>query len=73
VFGKDFEMPAAWYRTAADHALADAMYNLGNMDENGLGAKQHIKKAAGLSQKAAQLGDAYAKVELELGRLQHSR
>jgi len=61
---KDYSQAAAWFRKAAEQALAMAQYNLGVMYANGAGLAPDDKQAVAWYRKAADQGEAMAQFNL---------
>jgi TPR repeat protein len=62
---KDDQQAVAWYRKAAEHGLADALYSLGLAYANGRGVPQDKTQALAWLRKAAEKGHIEAKKKLD--------
>ena len=56
----DYATAAKWFKDAADHGLADSQFNLGVLNENGLGVAKDPRAAYVWFSLAARSGDAEA-------------
>lgn len=62
----DFGKAAVWFRNAADLGLSDSQFNLGILNERGLGVPQNLTEAYKWFSIAAQNGDRGARDRLPL-------
>ncbi|MCF8496058.1 MAG: SEL1-like repeat protein, partial [Alphaproteobacteria bacterium] len=67
---RDYTRAAFWFRKAADQGVANAAYNLGVLNHQGLGVPVDIKAAIGWYEKAAELGHPEAQYNLGIAYIE---
>jgi len=67
---QDYERAAFWFRKAADQGVANAAYNLGVLQHQGLGTKQDLNEAIRWYTKAAKLGHPEAQYNLGIAYIE---
>ncbi len=68
--GQDFDKAAAWLREAADNGVANARYNLGVLNHQGLGRERDLPRALYWYKEAAKLGHAEAQYNLGIAYIE---
>ncbi len=67
---RDYGRAAYWFEQAADNGVANAAYNLGVLNHQGLGLDQNMDKAIGWYSRAAELGHPEAQYNLGIAYIE---
>jgi hypothetical protein len=67
---QNYERAGFWFRQAADQGIANATYNLGVLNQQGLGQSQDIQRALDWYRRAAQLGHPEAQYNLGIAYIE---
>lgn len=67
---QNFEKAAFWFREASDNNIANARYNLGVLNHQGLGTERNLDKALYWYREAAKLGHAEAQYNLGIAHIE---
>ena len=67
---QNYERAALWFKKAADQGIANAAYNLGVLNHQGLGRSQNMDRALDWYRRAAQLGHPEAQYNLGIAYIE---
>ena len=67
---QNYERASYWFKRAAEHGIANAAYNLGVLNHQGLGQAQNMDRALDWYRRAAQLGHPEAQYNLGIAYIE---